>query len=248
MFDEEMNTPLLKQFAGYYHKDGDSKRSIPIVPEVENEEYQEQRASYPKNIIISSRYNILNYLPKSLLEQFRRLANVYFLVIGIIAVIGNQTNVYATAIDPIAILAPMLIVVFISVIKDGVEDFKRHQADNAINCKPTRRLKGPLSSNVSGEVEEIQWKDILVGDILLIYGDEELPVDCVVMVSGGLGKHSCFVETAAIDGETNLKMKLPAVPLAPKSSSHSERVSASARTLDLSEDKEKVVGPLNVLK
>ena len=39
---------------------------------------------YPENIIVSSRYTAFNFFPKSLLEQFRRLANVYFLVIGIL--------------------------------------------------------------------------------------------------------------------------------------------------------------------
>jgi hypothetical protein len=42
----------------------------------------EERAVYAENVIVSSRYTPLNFLPKSLLEQFRRLANVYFLVIG----------------------------------------------------------------------------------------------------------------------------------------------------------------------
>ena len=44
---------------------------------------------YERNVIISSRYTLLNFLPKSLLEQFRRLANVYFLVVGMIAVVGE---------------------------------------------------------------------------------------------------------------------------------------------------------------
>jgi hypothetical protein len=38
-----------------------------------------------KNVIVTSRYKLLTFLPKSLFEQFRRLANVYFLVIGTIA-------------------------------------------------------------------------------------------------------------------------------------------------------------------
>jgi phospholipid-translocating P-type ATPase (flippase) len=225
---DEMKTPLLRQVIGSgFYKQDEQKRAIPVVPEVETEELLRKKHSYPENIIISSRYTVFNYLPKSLLEQFRRLANVYFLVIGIIATIGLETNYYATAIDPIGILAPMLIVVFISVIKDGVEDYKRHRADNVINSKPTRRV------SPDGSVENILWRDILVGDLLLIYGDEELPADCVVITSGGLQKQSCFVETAAIDGETNLKMKLPATEV---------------KNLELSENKKSVVGPLDSVR
>lgn len=44
---------------------------------------------YAKNSIITSRYTWYSYLPKTLFEQFRRLANVYFVVIGIIAIVGK---------------------------------------------------------------------------------------------------------------------------------------------------------------
>lgn len=55
---------------------------------------------YPVNVIVSSRYTAYNFLPKSLLEQFRRLANVYFLVIGMIAVAGEYSSAYDTAVQP----------------------------------------------------------------------------------------------------------------------------------------------------
>ena len=56
--------------------------------------------TYPVNVIVSSRYTAYNFLPKSLLEQFRRLANVYFLVIGMIAVAGEYSSAYDTAVQP----------------------------------------------------------------------------------------------------------------------------------------------------
>ena len=90
---------------------------------------------YPANIIISSRYTLLNFFPKNLLEQYRRLSNVYFLVIGLIAVIGEYTSAFQTSIQPEGILVPMAIVIVISMIKDGVEDVKRHNADNAVNAR-----------------------------------------------------------------------------------------------------------------
>lgn len=88
---------------------------------------------YPPNIIITSRYNIISFIPKTIFEQFRRLANVYFLVLGIIAAIGANTNYYDTAVEPAGLLIPMSIVVLISIIKEGIEDIKRHQADNKTN-------------------------------------------------------------------------------------------------------------------
>ena len=54
------------------------------------------RVYFPPNVIVTSRYNVISFLPKSIFEQFRRLANVYFLVLGIIAAIGSSTNYYDT--------------------------------------------------------------------------------------------------------------------------------------------------------
>jgi hypothetical protein len=51
---------------------------------------------FPPNVIVTSRYNMISFLPKSIFEQFRRLANVYFLVLGVIAAIGESTQYYDT--------------------------------------------------------------------------------------------------------------------------------------------------------
>jgi hypothetical protein len=82
-------------------------------------EYNELTRKFPPNVIVTSRYTLLSFLPKSLFEQFRRLANVYFLVIGVIAAVGAYTNVYLTAVLPVGILAPMIIVILISITKEG---------------------------------------------------------------------------------------------------------------------------------
>ncbi len=100
---------------------------------------------YPPNVIVTSRYNFISFLPKSIFEQFRRLANVYFLVLGIIAAIGSSTSYYDTAVQPAGLLIPMTIVVMISIIKDGIEDVKRHSADNRTN----NRLARLVGQNVS---------------------------------------------------------------------------------------------------
>ena len=40
------------------------------------------------NAISSTKYSPLTWLPKSIWEQFRRLANVYFLLISVLQIIG----------------------------------------------------------------------------------------------------------------------------------------------------------------
>lgn len=165
---------------------------------------KEHRDEFAENIIVSSRYTPWNFLPKSLLEQFRRLANVYFLVIGIIAIVGAQSSYYETAVEPAGILGPMIIVVLISVIKDGVEDVKRHNQDAKINAQLSHKV-----SEQDGSIADAKWRDLHVGDTIVLFGDEEVPADVVVLACGGVQGPTCYVETAAIDGETNLKMKNP---------------------------------------
>ncbi|KAJ3734877.1 phospholipid-translocating ATPase [Lentinula guzmanii] len=83
---------------------------------------------YTTNQVITSKYTILTFLPRNLLEQFRRVANVFFLAIAVLQFFG----VFNT-ISPGLVILPLLIVVGITAIKDGYEDVKRHQSDRRVN-------------------------------------------------------------------------------------------------------------------
>lgn len=48
------------------------------------EAYIPQR--HPDNRIVSSKYTFWNFIPKNLFEQFRRIANFYFLIIFLVQV------------------------------------------------------------------------------------------------------------------------------------------------------------------
>jgi phospholipid-transporting ATPase len=206
--------------------------------------------SYPPNITVTSRYTLLNFFPKSLLEQFRRLANVYFLVIGIIAAVGAYTNYYETAVVPYGILGPMGLVVLISVVKDGVEDWKRHTADARINDRAANVIVPAISTanntNQCCELRSARWRDLKVGDLLLLLADDELPADAVLLASGGVQGKVAYVETAAIDGETNLKLKTPALNLASPPVGATEMMSspelATSPYISLSPDRSKIFG------
>ncbi|KAG6908584.1 hypothetical protein DXG01_004071 [Tephrocybe rancida] len=92
---------------------------------------------YGTNQVLTSKYTIITFLPRNLLEQFRRVANIFFLAIAIL----QFFNKFST-ISPGLVILPLLIVLAITAAKDGYEDVKRHQSDRRVNHTPVRILTG----------------------------------------------------------------------------------------------------------
>ncbi|EDV26490.1 uncharacterized protein TRIADDRAFT_23045 [Trichoplax adhaerens] len=149
-----------------------------------------------RNDITTSKYTILTFLPINLFEQFRRVANAYFLFLLILQCIP-QIN----ALNPISTAVPLVIVLGITAAKDGVDDYKRHQSDRKINNREATVLQ-------NGSFQPIKWKDVKVGDIVRIENNQHVPAD-ILLLSTSEASMFCFIETADLDGETNLKIRQP---------------------------------------
>lgn len=203
------------------------------------------------NEIRTAKYTVLTFLPKNLFEQFRRVANVYFLILIVLQGIPifSNTNVILAA-------SPLVSILVVTGIKDAVEDWKRQKSDTRVNhsvvsilrregdeTRPDddeeggdfrsalRRWRRQLMRVVNrglfrekivelAETEQLEtgqdgganewkrayWKDVRVGDIILIRNNESIPADVIVLSSSDpLG--ICYVETKNLDGETNLKIR-----------------------------------------
>ena len=66
-----------------------------------------------------------------------------------------------------------------------------------------------------GTFVPVMWRDIVVGDILKIKRNAQVPADCVFLASHSEDNNqpdAVYVQTAQLDGETNLKLRsaLPA--------------------------------------
>ncbi|GAB5566232.1 phospholipid-transporting ATPase IB isoform X1 [Prionailurus iriomotensis] len=146
------------------------------------------------NQISTAKYSVLTFLPRFLYEQIRRAANAFFLFIALLQQIPDvsPTGRYTT-------LVPLIIILTIAGIKEIVEDFKRHKADNAVNKKKTIVLR-------NGMWHTVMWKEVAVGDIVKVVNGQYLPAD-MVLLSSSEPQAMCYVETANLDGETNLKIR-----------------------------------------
>ncbi|XP_056400681.1 phospholipid-transporting ATPase IC-like [Hyla sarda] len=154
-----------------------------------------KKSKYAGNTIKTYKYNPLTFLPMNLFEQFKRAANAYFLVLLILQSIPQISTVsWSTT------LIPLLLVLGITAIKDLVDDIARHKMDNEINNRPSEVIE-------DGGFKKTKWKNIRVGDIIRINKNEFIPAD-VLLLSSSDPNSLCYVETAELDGETNLKFKM----------------------------------------
>ncbi|GAV51759.1 hypothetical protein ZYGR_0AF02300 [Zygosaccharomyces rouxii] len=69
-----------------------------------------------------------------------------------------------------------------------------------------------LSERHGVNIEKRKWKDLRVGDFVLLNQDDWVPADLLLLTTDG-DNNECFVETMALDGETNLKNKQPSAQL-----------------------------------
>lgn len=250
-------------------------RQIPITMNISNTDFpkiknkknetllldERNDLPYVDNVITSSRYTLISFLPRQLLAQFSKLANCYFLLVSILQLIPSwSTTGTSTTIIPLSIF------ISISMLREGWEDIRRHKLDKQENNKTTKVLTELESPNAlfesdmrfsksttsfsrlrpsnqsfdfnfeedmelenqseqlnSFEDEKLlnglgiaakrrKWKDLKVGDIVKLSSDEWVPADIVLLTSTNeMGE--TFVETMALDGETNLKAKVPNIEL-----------------------------------
>ncbi|XP_056269785.1 phospholipid-transporting ATPase IF isoform X4 [Pseudoliparis swirei] len=155
----------------------------------QNGHYIPQR--FADNRIISSKYTIWNFIPKNLFEQFRRIANFYFLIIFLVQLMID------TPTSPVTSGLPLFFVITITAIKQGYEDWLRYKADNEVNGAPVFVVR-------SGSLVQTKSKNIRVGDIVRVAKDETFPAD-LALLSSDRADGTCHITTASLDGETNLK-------------------------------------------
>ncbi|XP_031404839.1 putative phospholipid-transporting ATPase 9 isoform X2 [Punica granatum] len=149
---------------------------------------------YGGNYVRSTKYTLATFLPKSLFEQFRRVANVYFLICALLSF--SPLSPYSA----VSTVLPLVVVIGVTMGKEIVEDWRRKRQDIKVNNRQVKVHKG------DGVFDYTKWRDLKVGAVIKVEKDEFFPAD-LILLSSSYDEAICYVETTNLDGETNLKLK-----------------------------------------
>ncbi|MGH0118993.1 UNVERIFIED_CONTAM: hypothetical protein FKN15_003542, partial [Acipenser sinensis] len=147
------------------------------------------------NRIKTSKYHIVTFLPINLFEQFQRVANAYFLFLLILQLIPQISS-----LSWFTTIVPLVLVLTITAVKDAMDDFCCRE-------RAAARQYSPVSHGSDTErLHNEKWMNVRVGDIIKLENNQFVAADLLLLSSSepyGL----CYIETAELDGETNLKVR-----------------------------------------
>jgi phospholipid-transporting ATPase len=161
-----------------------------------NDKVSNNAFRYGDNHVSTTKYNFATFLPKFLVQEFSKYANVFFLFTSAIQQVPNvsPTNRYTT-------IGTLFVVLLVSALKEIMEDIKRSNSDKELNDSKVEVL-----SPEHGEFLTKRWINVSVGDIVAVRSEEAIPAD-LVLLSSSEPEGLSYIETANLDGETNLKIK-----------------------------------------
>ncbi|KAM7404152.1 hypothetical protein PAMA_004537 [Pampus argenteus] len=175
---------------------GGKRRMVLACHGPHQQEYQAISKDYKSNAIHTTKYSLLTFIPMNLFQQFYRAANLYFLFLALL----NWVPVVEAFQKEITMI-PLLVVLTVIAIKDALEDYRRYLFDKKVNNNVVQVYCGKQKAYI-----EQCWKDVRVGDFVRLSCNEIIPADMLLLYSSD--PHGvCYIETANLDGETNLKQR-----------------------------------------
>ncbi|XP_068454998.1 phospholipid-transporting ATPase ID-like [Clinocottus analis] len=149
---------------------------------------------YATNAIKTSKYNPFSFLPLNLFEQFQRIANAYFLFLLVLQVIPQISS-----LSWFTTVVPLVLVLTVTAAKDATDDINRHRSDNQVNNRKVQVL-------IDRKLRSEKWMDVQVGDIIKLENNQFVTAD-LMLLSSSEPLNLVYIETAELDGETNLKVR-----------------------------------------
>ncbi|CAK9825826.1 Probable phospholipid-transporting ATPase 7 [Anthophora retusa] len=148
------------------------------------------------NRVRTTKYTLLSFLPRNLLEQFHRVANIYFIFIVLLNWVP-AINAFGKEIAMI----PVIFVLGVTALKDYFEDRRRLASDRRVNNFTCR-----VYVSEDDRYAKVAWKDVKVGDLVHLSNNELVPADVLLLRSSD-PQGVAYIDTCNLDGETNLKQR-----------------------------------------
>ncbi|CAB3404149.1 unnamed protein product [Caenorhabditis bovis] len=152
---------------------------------------------FKDNSISTTKYSLWNFVPLNIWHQIStKYANLYFIFIAALNWIP-----FFDAYTRYLGLIPISFVLSTTLLKDGIEDYRRWKFDSRINkntCHVWDRDRNAF--------RKTEWRYILVGDFVHISNDQDVPAD-IIFIRSSNESGTCYVETCNLDGETALKQR-----------------------------------------
>jgi phospholipid-transporting ATPase len=124
------------------------------------------------NNVRTAKYTVWDFVPKNLFNQFKKLANCYFLIITYMQTVKSISISNGTP----AMAFPLTVIILISMAKDAYEDRKRHVADAEENDRDVEVYDNTLKKFVTK-----MWREIRVGNIVKVNEGEMIPADMITL-------------------------------------------------------------------
>ncbi|CUV04596.1 unnamed protein product [Cryptosporidium hominis] len=151
-------------------------------------------SKFVPNVVCNQKYSLITFIPKVLFDQFSNFFNFFYLIVALLQLIPElRTGPLFTYI------APLLLVLSITIGKEAIDDFKRYKRDKEFNNKKYRKI-------TRNGIQEIRSSDIKVGDLIEINTNDRIPADILFLRTND-PTGTVFVRTDQLDGETDWKVK-----------------------------------------
>jgi len=157
----------------------------------ESNEEKIKNKRFPNNTINTTKYNIFTFVPKALIFQFRRAANIYFLIMSVL------TCFWFSPKQPSSMIGTFAFVLFATMVKEAIEDYSRYKQDCLSNDRKVEKFN-------DGMWQFVKCWTLRPGDLIRVKKEEEFSADTLILKSSNESGY-CFIDTKNLDGETNLK-------------------------------------------
>ncbi|KAI7856242.1 hypothetical protein BDC45DRAFT_63075 [Circinella umbellata] len=142
--------------------------NMTLPPTEYNDKGKRIQSHYVSNRIRTAKYTPLTFVPKNLFEQFRNVANLYFLLLVVL-----QCIPIFGVVEPAVSALPLMAILLITAIKDGIEDWKRNQSDSRVNNTKVQKLANWKNVNIEDNTaHRWHWLYVCIGFFCMLSGVE----------------------------------------------------------------------------